>query len=91
MYMRQDSEMESSGLWVLQCRRILISKPKATDFHLCKTEYIYVVLRISLGVKPAFYIRPILNTAWGCLEHWSNSCAIKGWFILWPNFERRSV
>ena len=40
--------------WVLQCLHILISKPKATDFHLCETESTYVVLRISLGVRWSF-------------------------------------
>ena len=63
--------------WVLQCLHILISKPKATDFHLCETESIYLVLRNITWCKTVFYLRFTLYTAWGQPKHWSDSCAIK--------------
>ena len=37
--------------WILQHLRILISKPKAIDFQFCQIESIYVVVKISLGVR----------------------------------------
>ena len=40
--------------WTLQHLCILILKSKVTDFHLCEMKSIYVVLRISLGVRQPF-------------------------------------
>jgi len=58
VYMRKDSEMESSGLGLYSVFHVLMSKPKATDFHLSETQSIYVVLiRISLDVRGSLYAR----------------------------------
>ena len=77
MYMRKDGEMESSGLGLYSVFHVLMSKPKATDFHLCETESIYVVLRISLDVNNLLSFRSTLCVVWDRPQHQSDSCAIK--------------
>ena len=45
--------------WVSQYSHILILKPKATNFCLCEMESIFVVLRLSLGVRLPPYLRAL--------------------------------